>query len=164
MKKQSAGILLYRLKNDLLEIFLVHPGGPFWAKKEEGVWTIPKGEITEKENPLDAAKREFKEETGFELSGNEDFIELTPVTLKSGKVIVAWALQHDIDSSQVISNTFETEWTPKSGRKQSFPEIDKAGWFNISEARRLMNKQQQAWIGELISKLGLELEDAGQIS
>src|SRR5674476_604456 len=113
MQKKSAGILLYRFQNNLPEVLLVHPGGPFWAKKDLGVWSIPKGEFEADENPLDAAKREVKEETGIKVQG--DFIELTPVKQKSGKVIYAWALQGNFNLEEIQSNTFEIEWPPKSG-------------------------------------------------
>ncbi len=125
--KKSAGILLYRLVNETTEVLLVHPGGPFWSKKDLGAWSIPKGEFDEDENPLDAAIREMEEETGLKTSG--DFIELTPLKQKSGKLVYAWALQKDIDPEKIKSNHFEIEWPPKSGTKRSFPEIDKAAWF-----------------------------------
>jgi len=147
MKKQSAGILLYRTKNNCLELLLVHPGGPFWANKDEGAWTIPKGEFMEGENPLNAAKREFKEETGMELAG--DFIELTPIRQKSGKLVHAWALRGDIDTKKIVSNTFELEWPPKSGRMQSFPEIDGAEWFGIEKAKIKINERQARLIEQL---------------
>ena len=151
MVKKSAGILLYRVKNKFLEVFLVHPGGPFWAKKDLGAWSIPKGEFTEDENPLDAAKREFQEEIGIYCTG--EFIPLTAVKQKGGKIVYAWALEGDIDPNQIKSNTFEIEWPPKSGKKQEFPEIDKGEWFNISEAKQKINKNQVALIEELMSKL-----------
>jgi len=151
MKKQSAGILLYRKKNNSLEVLLAHPGGPLWAKKDEGVWTIPKGEFGDEENPLEAAKREFREETGFDISGH--FIELTPVRQKSGKLVYAWAVEGDLDVLKIVSNTFELEWPPKSGRKQSFPEIDRAQWFGIDTAKKKMNERQVVWIDELLMKL-----------
>ena len=151
MVKKSAGILLYRVKNKFLEVFLVHPGGPFWAKKDLGVWSIPKGEFTEDENPLDAAKREFQEEIGIYCTG--EFIPLTAAKQKGGKIVYAWALEGDIDPNQIKSNTFEIEWPPKSGKKQEFPEIDKGEWFNISEAKQKINKNQVALIEELMSKL-----------
>ncbi len=151
MVKKSAGTLLYRVKNKFLEVFLVHPGGPFWAKKDLGVWSIPKGEFTEDENPLDAAKREFQEEIGIYCTG--EFIPLTAAKQKGGKIVYAWALEGDIDPNQIKSNTFEIEWPPKSGKKQEFPEIDKGEWFNISEAKQKINKNQVALIEELMSKL-----------
>ncbi|MCD6193319.1 MAG: NUDIX domain-containing protein [Candidatus Aminicenantes bacterium] len=156
MKKKSAGILLYRLKNKFFEVFLVHPGGPFWTKKDFGAWSIPKGEFTEDENPLDAAKREFQEELGINFTG--ELIPLTPIKQKSGKIVYAWASEGDIDPNQIKSNTFEIEWPPKSGKKQEFPEIDKGEWFNISDAKRKIIPSQLALIDELISKLNLTKE------
>lgn len=149
--KQSAGILLYRIGNDAVEVLLVHPGGPFWAKKDEGSWTIPKGEFADGEDPLEAALREFREETGMELSGNFD--ELSPVRQKTGKMVYAWALRGDVDAAKIRSNTFDIEWPPKSGRKQSFPEIDRAAWFGIEEAKRKINERQIALIEELARML-----------
>jgi predicted NUDIX family NTP pyrophosphohydrolase len=122
--KQSAGLLLYRMRNET-EFFLVHPGGPFFSRKNEGYWTIPKGEIMPGENPLDTAIREFKEETGFAVAG--PFIELQSITQKGGKKVVCWACKGDFDESQIISNTFEIEWPYRSGKLATFPEVDKAG-------------------------------------
>jgi predicted NUDIX family NTP pyrophosphohydrolase len=153
MAKKSAGILLYRLMNGSPEVFLVHPGGPFFVKKDEGVWSIPKGEYEEDEEPLTAAKREFFEETGIEVDG--DFIALTPVRLKSGKVVIAFALDHDIDASQVNSNSFEIEWPPKSGKMKSFPEIDKGEWFNLDVAKQKINPAQRLLIYELVTIEGI---------
>jgi len=149
--KKSAGILLYRFYNNLKEVLLVHPGGPFWAKKDLGAWSIPKGEFEAGENPLDAAKRELEEETGIKAEGN--FIELTPVKQKSGKLVYAWALQKDIDPANIRSNSFEIEWPPKSGKKKSFPEIDKAAWFNIDEAGSKIIDGQAPLIYELEATL-----------
>ena len=151
MSKKSAGILLYRFTNDLAEILLVHPGGPFWAKKDLGAWSIPKGEFEANENPLDAAKREVEEETGIKVQG--EFIELTPAKQKSGKVIYAWAQQKDINPEQIKSNNFEIEWPPKSGKKKSFPEIDKAAWFEVEDAKKKINAGQVPLITELETKL-----------
>ena len=125
---QSAGILLYRFRREILEVFLVHPGGPFWKHKDLGSWSIPKGEHTDEEEPLKAALREFKEETGFEPNG--DFKALQPVRLKSGKKVSAWAVAGDCDPEMIQSNTFEMEWPPKSGKLQHFPEVDRGGWFD----------------------------------
>jgi predicted NUDIX family NTP pyrophosphohydrolase len=156
MPKISAGLLWYRFQNTLPEIFLVHPGGPFWQKKDMGAWSIPKGELGKDENALDAAKREMKEETGIdpEKPGlrSSAFLELTPVQQKSGKVILAWAVQGGIDASEIDCNTFEIEWPPKSGKKKSFPEIDKAGWFTISEAKNKIVPGQLPLIEELEQK------------
>jgi len=151
MAKKSTGVLLYRFQNTVLEFFLVHPGGPFWTKKDEGAWTIPKGEFEDNEDPLDAAKREFEEETGVKISGK--FIELKPVKQKSGKLVYAWAIEGDIDSSKIKSNEFEMEWPPKSGKMKSFPEIDRAAWFNLKDAEQKMNAGQFSLIKELENKI-----------
>jgi predicted NUDIX family NTP pyrophosphohydrolase len=148
MPKQSAGILLFRKNVDQLQVFLVHPGGPFFKNKDLGAWSIPKGEFLEDEDALTAAKREFFEETGMAVDGN--FTPLSSVTLKSGKKVNAWALEGDIDPTNIVSNQFEIEWPPKSGKKQSFPEIDRADWFDIEEARIKINAAQAAFIDEII--------------
>ena len=150
MAKQSAGILLYRIKSNDLEVFLVHPGGPFWAKKDEGAWSIPKGEFEDEEDPLAAAKREFEEETGLKISG--EFIELHPVKQKSGKMVYAWAVEGDVDPLKIKSNEFEIEWPPKSGKMKSFPEIDKAAWFDLTEAKKKIIAAQTGLIKELENK------------
>ncbi len=133
MPKNSAGILLYRFNAKNLEVLLVHPGGPYWVKKEVGAWSIPKGEIEPHENLLQAAIRETQEETGIKVQGN--FIPLTSLKQKSGKVIHIWALQKNVETSKIRSNTFEMEWPPRSGHKKVFPEIDKADWFGIVKAQ-----------------------------
>ncbi|MBS1502328.1 MAG: NUDIX domain-containing protein [Bacteroidetes bacterium] len=145
--KQSAGILLYRFQNNQLEVFLVHPGGPFFRNKDAGGWTIPKGEFGDDEKPLVAAKREFKEETGKGITGK--FIELSPVRLKSGKKIYAWAVEGDIDHETITSNLFEIEWPPRSGKKQLFSEVDKAAWFDTDTARLKANPAQSGLIDQL---------------
>jgi predicted NUDIX family NTP pyrophosphohydrolase len=150
--KTSAGILLFRLRSKKIEVFLVHPGGPFWKNKDEGAWSIPKGEYEEGEDALTAAIREFKEETGVSVTG--EFIELNPVKLKSGKWVKAWALEKDIDATSVISNTFLGEWPPRSGKKIEVPEIDKAGWFTIAEAEKKINSGQVPLVAELLNILG----------
>jgi predicted NUDIX family NTP pyrophosphohydrolase len=150
MPKQSAGILLYRKINKQLQFFLVHPGGPFYKNKDQGAWSIPKGEFLDDEEALTAAKREFFEETGQVING--EFIELTPVTLKSGKIVHAWAVEGDINHEIIFSNSFEMEWPPKSGKKQSFPEIDRAGWFYGDEAILKINTTQAALLVDLLSK------------
>jgi predicted NUDIX family NTP pyrophosphohydrolase len=148
---KSAGILLYR-RSGGLEIFLVHPGGPYWKNKEAGAWTIPKGEFTDEEDPLSAAKREFLEETGSPPpEGN--YIELTPIKQKAGKLIYAWAAEGDIDAANITSNTYRQEWPYKSGKWQSFPEVDKAAWFSVDEAKERINTAQAALIEELERKL-----------
>lgn len=150
MQKKSAGILLYRRRNDELEFFLVHPGGPFWKNKDVGAWTIPKGEFEDEEESLDAARREFREETGIAVNG--DFIELTPVKQKSGKWVYGWALEYELDLSKMKSNTFEIEWPPKSGKVQAFPEIDKGEWFTEKTAIEKINPAQGAFIIEVVEK------------
>jgi predicted NUDIX family NTP pyrophosphohydrolase len=151
VKRKSAGILLYRIDQNNPEFFLVHPGGPFWANKDIGSWSIPKGELEADEDPLAAAIREFQEETGSLLSGN--FIELTPIIQKAGKQVLAWAIQGYIDVSTIQSNTFKTEWPPKSGLWKTFPEVDKAEWFNEQTAKEKINPAQVPFIEELVSKL-----------
>ena len=147
MAKQSAGILLYRQVGIQLQVFLVHPGGPFFKNKNEGAWSIPKGEFLDDEDALTAAKREFAEETGQAVAGN--FIPLSPITLKSGKKVFAWALEGDIDHESIVSNLFEIEWPPKSGKKQSFPEVDRAAWFDLETAKLKINRAQVGLIEEL---------------
>ncbi len=150
MAKPSAGILLYRVIGRQLQKFLVNPGRPFFKNKDDGSLSIPKGEFTDDENPLDAAKREFLEETGQNINGN--FLELTPIHQKGGKTVHAWAVEGDIDQETVISNTFEMEWPPRSGKKQSFREIDKAAWFDIETAKMKINPAQAGLINELALK------------
>lgn len=147
MPKQSAGILLYRNINNQLQVFLVHPGGPFFKNKDAGAWSIPKGEFSDDEDPLLAAKREFLEETGQPVDG--DFIKLFPIKLKSGKTVHAWAVEGDIDHNTIVSNVFEIEWPPRSGKTASFPEVDRAGWFGIDEACIKVNAAQVKLIEEL---------------
>ncbi len=151
MSLHSGGVLLYRFRGDELQILLVHPGGPFWKKKDEGAWSIPKGQFEENESPLDAAKREFKEETGFDADGN--FVDLGSIKQSSKKIIHAWALESDLDETKIVSNNFELEWPKNSGRMKEFPEIDKAGWFNIEQAKKKMQKGQLGFINRLMSKL-----------
>jgi len=138
--KQSAGILLYRHPTQILEVFLVHPGGPFWKKKDAGVWTIPKGEFTNDEPALDAAVREFREETGFTLKG--PFQPLSPIRQKGGKRVYAWATSGDLDPDKIVSNTFEMEWPRHSGKTLSFPEVDRGKWYTLEEARNYINTAQ----------------------
>lgn len=136
-----------------LEVFLVHPGGPFWAGKDEGAWSIPKGEPREGEDPLTAARREFGEETGFSVGG--PFLPLPPLEQPSGKVITAWAVEGDCDPSVLRSNTFSMEWPPRSGTYAEFPEIDRGAWFGIAEARNKLMKGQVRFIDELCRLLGV---------
>ena len=152
-KKTSAGILLYRIRSGELQVFIVHPGGPFWARKDAGAWSIPKGEIEEDSDPLEAAKREFQEETGGSVSG--EFLPLTPLKQPSGKVVYAWAVDGDIDPSAIKSNTFTMEWPPRSGTQREFPEVDRGGWFTIAEATEKLLPGQRAFLAELQEKLGL---------
>jgi predicted NUDIX family NTP pyrophosphohydrolase len=145
--KISAGILLYRVTNGAPQFFLVHPGGPFFAKKNEGWWTIPKGEPQEGEELLQTAIREFKEETGYTPQG--PFTELQAITQKGGKKVFCWAGEGDLDANAVTCNTFEIEWPPKSRRMATFPEVDKAGWFGVEQAKTLINERQAAFLYEL---------------
>ena len=147
MPQVSAGLLLYRRRGESLEVFLVHPGGPLWARKDLGVWSIPKGLVDQNENALDAAKREFHEETGFTASG--EFILLTPVKLKSGKVVQAWTVEADCDAAAARSNTFSMEWPPRSGIQREFPEVDRAAWFALEEAKTKITQGQAALLEEL---------------
>jgi predicted NUDIX family NTP pyrophosphohydrolase len=149
--RTSAGILLYRKKNNFIEVFLVHPGGPFWKNKDKGAWSIPKGEFTKDEDPLTVAKREFNEETGQTVDG--DFVPLTPIKQKGGKMVYAWAVEGDADAEQIVSNTFKQEWPYKSGKWITIPEVDKAGWFSIEEIKEKMNPAQVEFIEELVEKL-----------
>ena len=146
-KKQSAGILAFKKNQSEPHAFLVHPGGPFWKNKDAGAWSIPKGEFSDGENPLDAAKREFFEETGFNIEG--DFIELRPIKLKSGKIVFAWAVEGDINADNINSNMFEIEWPPRTGKMEWFPEVDKAGWFTLEEAEKKINVMQVELLHEL---------------
>lgn len=147
-KKKSAGILVYRLRDSALEVFLVHPGGPFWAKKDAGAWSIPKGEFDEGEDPLNAAKREFQEETGFFVEG--DFITLTPLKQSGGKLVYAWAVKGDCDAESINSNTFSMEWPPSSGKYEEYPEVDRAGWFGIMQATEKILSGQRGFLEELL--------------
>jgi predicted NUDIX family NTP pyrophosphohydrolase len=147
MAKHSAGLLLYRRGPEGLEVFLVHPGGPLWAGKDEGAWSIPKGEYILSEDPLTAGRREFKEETGFVPEG--EVIPLTSLKQSSGKIVQAWALEGDCDAGAIRSNPFTMEWPPRSGRRQEFPEVDRAAWFSLEVARRKITKGQVGFLEEL---------------
>jgi predicted NUDIX family NTP pyrophosphohydrolase len=151
MPKKSAGILLYKFKDKQVQIFLLHPGGPFFKNKDNGVWSIPKGEFQDDEDPLAAAKREFTEETGHTIDGK--FVALQPIKIKSGKIISAWAVEGQIAADRVNSNLFEMEWPPRSGKMTSFPEIDKGEWFNLDEARIKITPGQLPLIDQLIALL-----------
>ncbi len=151
--KKSAGILAYRLINEL-EVFLVHPGGPFFRNKDAGVWSIPKGEYTEDEDGLAAAQREFLEETGQRLNGT--FMQLEPVKQKGGKVVIAWAIKFDVDETKIISNSFSLEWPPRSGNYINFPEVDKAGWFTVEVAKEKIISAQTSFVEQLIAIINSE--------
>lgn len=150
MPKRSAGLLMYRRSGGTLEVLLVHPGGPFWMKKDAGAWSIPKGEYEAGEEPLAAAAREFQEETGLVARG--PYTPLTPIRQQGGKVVEAWAFEGDCDAESLKSTTFSLEWPRGSGRRQEFPEVDRAGWFGLDEARRKILPAQAALLDELASK------------
>jgi predicted NUDIX family NTP pyrophosphohydrolase len=153
MSKHSAGILLYRFKEGNLEVFLVHPGGPFWARKDMGAWSIPKGEYEEGEDPVEAAQRELAEETGIEL--NSPLIDLGELRQPSGKVVHVWAAAQDCDPSEIHSNTFKMEWPPKSGKLQEFPEVDRGAWCTAPVAKSKLHKGQAGFTDTLRKMLGL---------
>ena len=152
MPKRSAGMLMYRRAGARLEVLLVHPGGPFWAKKDLGAWSLPKGEYAAGEEPLAVAMREFEEETGARPSG--DFLPLGESVQPGRKIVTAWAVEGDFDVGALKSNLFEMEWPPKSGRKTSFPEVDRAEWFSIEDARKKILRGQGAFLDRLLSALG----------
>jgi predicted NUDIX family NTP pyrophosphohydrolase len=158
MKKLSAGILIYRRNGGKVEVLLAHAGGPFWAKKDDGAWSIFKGEYEEGEEASDAAKREFREETSHDAPDGK-YLDLGEVKLKSGKIIKAWAVEADFDAKTIKSNMFEMEWPPKSGKKQEFPENDLAEWFDINVASPKMHTGQSVFIEKLAIKLNIELGD-----
>ena len=151
--KRSAGLLLYKFNGGALHVFLVHPGGPFWKNKDAGAWSIPKGEFADDEDGLQAAIREFKEETGRDINGN--FINLGTIKQKSGKLVYAWAVEGDIDASAIQSNNFELQWPPNSGKWITVPEVDKGEWFSIADAKEKMNPAQIDLLTELEKKLAL---------
>jgi predicted NUDIX family NTP pyrophosphohydrolase len=155
MAKQSAGILLYRRCGTELEVLLVHPGGPFWTKKDLGAWSIPKGEYASGDDALTAAKREFQEETGFEMQPGE-LLFLSEVRLTSGKVITAWAVEGDCNADAIRSNTFSLEWPPKSGKIRDFPEVDRAGWFGLEVAGRKVHPAQRPFFNRLAEFLNTQ--------
>ena len=156
--KQSAGLLPYRWRDGVLELFLVHPGGPFWARKDDGSWSIAKGEFEPGDDPLQAALREFEEETGFVSAGR--VVSLGELKQPSGKIVQAWAEQASYRAEDIRSNSFMIEWPKGSGRQQSFPEIDRAGWFPIEEARKKLLKGQVAFIDRLLTFLDSRSESA----
>ncbi len=147
MTRQSAGILAFRRQTKAVEVLLVHPGGPFWAKRDAGAWSIPKGEYADAEDAEAAARREFTEETGWSISG--ELKPLGEVRQKAGKSVTAFAAEGDFDLASLKSNSFEMEWPPRSGRRASFPEIDRAGWFSLAEAREKMIEGQRPLLDRL---------------
>ena len=150
---RSAGILLYRIRDGEPEVLIVHPGGPFWARKDAGAWSIPKGEHDDDEDAQACALREFEEETGTALTPTA-LADLGTVRLKSGKLVAAWAVEGDLDADTITSNTFELEWPPRSGRTREFPEVDRAGWFGLDAAREKLNPAQGAFLDRLRDLLG----------
>lgn len=146
MSRKSAGLVAYRRRAGHVEVFLIHPGGPYWARKDDGAWSIPKGEFTA-EDPLEAAEREFIEETGFRPVG--PYRTLTPIRQPSGKRIHAWAFEGDYDPSAIRSNSFSMEWPPGSGMEREFPEVDRAGWFTVEKAREKITRGQAGFIDQL---------------
>ena len=144
---RSAGLLMYRRREGRLEVLLAHPGGPYWAKKDEGAWTIPKGLVEPGEDTLAAARREFREETGFEAEG--DMEPLEPLRQRSGKVVHAWAVEGDCDASRVRSNEYQVEWPPRSGVVKTYPEVDRAAWFGLEEARVRILRGQRPFLDQL---------------
>ena len=149
--KQSAGLLMFRRIPNAYEVFLVHPGGPYWAKKNEGSWTMPKGEYEDAEEPLAAARREFTEETSF--TAREPFLELGSIRQKSGKIVTAWAFEGDCNPSQLVSNTCEIEWPPRSRQRIVIPEIDRSQWFSSTEATRFIRAEQEPLLVRLEEQL-----------
>jgi predicted NUDIX family NTP pyrophosphohydrolase len=147
MSRTSAGLLMYRKREEILEVLLVHPGGPFWRNKDAGAWSIPKGEAADDEDLLEAARREFEEETGGRPSGT--FIPLSPVKQKSGKTVHAWAVEGEIDPASIKSNTFTMEWPPKTGKHAEFPEVDRADFFDLPTAKQKINPAQASLLAEL---------------
>ena len=150
-KKVSAGILLYRLRRGLVEVFLVHPGGPYWARKDDGAWSIPKGEMEDGADLLATAYTEFHEETGSPLEGEP--VPLTPLKQPGGKVVHAWAVRGDIDAASIRSNTFAIEWPPRSGKTREFPEVDRGGWFDLADARQKLLAGQRGFLDQLQAHL-----------
>jgi predicted NUDIX family NTP pyrophosphohydrolase len=151
MPKLSAGLLMFRRRHSALEVLLVHPGGPFWKNKDDGAWSIPKGEYSQADHALEAAQREFREETGFEPG--TDLIPLGEIRQPSGKIVSAWAFEGNCDPAGLRSNTFSIEWPPKSGQTREFPEVDRAGWFPIEAARTKILKGQAGFLDRLVSKV-----------
>lgn len=155
MSKQSAGLLMYRHRSEALEVFLVHPGGPFWAKKDLGAWTIPKGEYAVDEEPLAAARREFEEETGFPANG--EFLDLGAIKQAGGKLVRVWAFEGDCDPNALVSNRFQMEWPPRSGRLTEFREVDRGAWFSLAEAGDPILASQKPLLNLLADRLAQKL-------
>jgi len=151
MSKKSAGLLMFRRRNAFIEVLLVHPGGPFWSKKDIGSWSLPKGEY-EDEDPLQVARREFEEETGYPVTG--DFLPLMPLRQSSGKIVSAWAVEGNCDAAGIKSNTFLLEWPPRSGKRIEIPEVDRAEWFTIPEAKARIAEAQRPFLDRLMAILG----------
>lgn len=162
MTKLSAGILLYRLREGVLEVLVVHPGGPFWQRKDEGAWSIPKGEHGDDDDPFDHAKREFEEELGSTPPA-DGYIPLGEIKQPSGKIVSCWAVSGSLDASAIRSNTFEMEWPRGSGKMKEFPEVDRAGWFSLNEARAKVLKGHTGFLDRLVAHLqsnGTAFEEA----
>jgi predicted NUDIX family NTP pyrophosphohydrolase len=153
MPVNSAGLVVYRRRGGALEVFLVHPGGPFWVKKDYRAWSIPKGEVAKGENALDAALREFTEETGQTIAG--EFRPLSPVKQASGKIVHAWAVEGDVDADNIVSDDFELEWPPRSGTIRRFPEVDRGGWFDLDDAKKRVHAGLVPLLDELTRSLGV---------
>ena len=151
-KTTSAGVLLYRVRAGVVEVFLVHPGGPYWQEKDAGAWSIPKGELEVGDDALTTAQREFYEETGSPATG--EFVPLTPLKQPGGKLVHAWAVRGEIDASSITSNTFLMEWPPRSGKRQEFPEIDRGEWFTIAAAKEKILTGQRGFLDQLLEQLG----------
>ncbi|ESY90739.1 NUDIX domain-containing protein [Mesorhizobium australicum] len=153
MAKRSAGLLIYRRSNDDISVLLVHPGGPFWAKKDDGAWSIPKGLVEEDEDELAAARRETEEELGTAIEGS--FVRLGDYKQPGGKIVMAWSVEADIDVAAIKSNTFTMEWPPRSGSMKEFPEVDRAGWFTLAEAGVKILQGQRPMLSDLAEQLGI---------
>lgn len=151
MARQSAGLLVFRVRSGMLEFFLVHPGGPFWQNKDLGAWSIPKGEFAADEDPLAAAQREFQEETGFSVVGH--FVPLKPIKQRGGKLVCAWLVEGDVDAARVASNTFSMEWPPRSGKLKQFAEVDRAEWLSLDVAREKILESQRPLLDEAVALL-----------
>ena len=151
MPKRSAGLIMYRIRNGELQVFLVHPGGPFWTHKDIGAWTIPKGEYADAEEPLDAARREFREETGFTHEGA--FLGLGEIKQAGGKIVIAWAFEGDCDPADLVSNLCEIEWPPRSQKRLEIPEVDRGEWFSIVEARERIHGGQRPLLDRLAARI-----------